>query len=774
MSTPLHEVPLLPPLPSAERLLDRVRRRWRFQEGTYGLCAVAAAAGFVVLLLLSLDLAFGLSSSARALLRFLPVLAALGVLATRTLRLLRHPTRERVALLAEERLSLDNRLLTALEPVPEGPLTRAFRADAERRIASADPRRAVPLRLSLPLLLVTGVAVAVAGAVLLAPRGADAMLRRWLHPEALSGSLRIAPAASAFPADVGGKTGRAATTAFGELRWRLEPPAYTGLPPRNEPAGEILSALPGSRIRIAGSVPGRNAEIKAARIGAGELTVHQQDGGWATEWTLATGDRGLVLRAFADGDEVARRIIPIVPGRDRPPEITLDEPAEDLVVAGPQGKIPVRVRARDDYGIAGLELHWIRSRGGGESFAFAEGRHPFAQIRRDRESRGTGEVRVGTGVVDLAELGLEPGDVLHLRAIARDRNDVEGPGEGVSETRIIRVANPDEMELVTTPLGLPPELERNPLLSQRMIILLTERLRDRAPRIGREATLREAQRIAGEQGRLRSRVGEQIFTRSTGGVQDPAALGGLGGDPAGEHGHGEEAGHANDPPAAANPEAVLEAAERATGSGRPEEFVHRHDEAPVIAVDRRLQSAYDAMWEAERTLNQGEPAAALPAEHRALELLQEGREAERVYARGRPPIAPVDVAEARGTGELEDASPAPRSVAPVADDSQRWLGELARVATALRASDGEAATELATLAARLLEDPGVDPRAAALLSRAADAAAAGEAGEAGALLVRARGLLGDAMHAAPSAIPPTPVVHDPAAGEYFRRLGRKP
>ena len=228
------------------------------------------------------------------------------------------------------------------------------------------------------------------------------------------------------------------------------------------------------------------------------------------------------------------------------------------------------------------------------------------------------------------------------------------------------------------------------------------------------------------------------------------------------------------PPAAADPEAVLEAAERATGSGRPEEFVHRHDEAPVIAVDRRLQSAYDAMWEAERTLNQGEPAAALPAEHRALELLQEGREAERVYARGRPTIAPVDVAEARGTGELEDASPAPRSPAPVAEDSERWLGELARVATILRAADGEAATELATLAARLLEDPGVDPRAAALLSRAADAVAAGESEQAGVLVARARGLLGDAVRAASPNILPTPLVHDPAAGEYFRRLGRKP
>ena len=48
----------------------------------------------------------------------------------------------------------------------------------------------------------------------------------------------------------------------------------------------------------------------------------------------------------------------------------------------------------------------------------------------------------------LDQLGLKPGDMVHLRAVARDGNDVSGPGLDASETRVLRVARAGEYDSV--------------------------------------------------------------------------------------------------------------------------------------------------------------------------------------------------------------------------------------------------------------------------------------------------------------------------------------
>ena len=71
-------------------------------------------------------------------------------------------------------------------------------------------------------------------------------------------------------------------------------------------------------------------------------------------------------------------------------------------------------------------------------------------------------------------------DVLQLRAVARDANDVSGPGLGSSETRAIRVARAGEYDSVSVDPAPPGEPEGQ-VLSQRMLINLTEALERRRP-----------------------------------------------------------------------------------------------------------------------------------------------------------------------------------------------------------------------------------------------------------------------------------------------------
>src|SRR5690606_31020612 len=112
------------------------------------------------------------------------------------------------------------------------------------------------------------------------------------------------------------------------------------------------------------------------------------------------------------------RVVPISVLQDREPAVTLHLPDEDIVLAAPRGVLPLRATAVDDHGVADFRISWILSRGSGESFSFTEGEWRW----RDTERRTDGIT--GEYDLDIAAAGLEPGDVLHVRAVARDGNDV--------------------------------------------------------------------------------------------------------------------------------------------------------------------------------------------------------------------------------------------------------------------------------------------------------------------------------------------------------------
>jgi hypothetical protein len=278
---------------------------------------------------------------------------------------------------------------------------------------------------------------------------------------------------------------------------------------------------------------------------------------------LTTADRGLEILAVMNADTLARRVLAIDAVPDAPPVVALVEPAADVVVATAHGVIPIVASAHDDSGIADFQLVWILSSGSGESFSFTDGGAAWDAVSDDDG------VRTGRFALDLAGLGLGPGDVLHVRAVARDGNDVTGPGEGVSATRLIRIAREGEEDEATTLIGFPLEPEKDPILSQRMIILLTEKLIERAPALSAAAVRTESEDIARQQARLRERLADIIYARSSG--QE----------------HEEGSGGAGDlsarrPPIDSLPpgererrlQEILDAASAATGQGTLEEMTH--------------------------------------------------------------------------------------------------------------------------------------------------------------------------------------------------------
>jgi hypothetical protein len=147
----------------------------------------------------------------------------------------------------------------------------------------------------------------------------------------------------------------------------------------------------------------------------------------------------------------------------------------------------------------------------------------------------------------------------------------------------------------------------------------------------------ESRTIAGDQKRLRRTVGEIVFTR-------------LGGESSGEE-HTDE----DSPTRAKTMQDMLARADSATNrSTDPIDFAG--GESPVVAVNKPLLEAYNAMWDASTELEVAEPARALPHMRRALAAIQRARAAERVYLRGRPPQVVVDVNRARLQGKDKGSS----------------------------------------------------------------------------------------------------------------------
>lgn len=710
---------------TALRLLDAVRNRVLLRAAVRGAGIALGTAAALFAILFVVDALAGLPAGVRRPVRWLPVLALFGAILP-VLRTRRLATTARLSRLVDERSDAGNVMSTRLTPNTSGPVADAFRARADLALGSVEPKRIVALdaggawgwaaaSTTLLVLLLVGTS------------DPDSLRARWLAP--VDEARVDAVADGAGP----GEAAAAALPTLGGLEILFQPPAYSGIPQSRLEDGRTLTALPGTRVSIRGDGTALPEDLDVEVVGRGPLTPRAVDGGWSVAWTVGPDDRGISVAAVTSGEVVDRRVIPLRLTRDRAPSVSLVEPSEDLVLATASATIPIRARALDDFGVRTLTLHWVHSRGSGESFDFSEGTWPW-----DSEAIVESGVE-GSYQLALPELSLAPGDVLHVRVTAEDGNDVTGPGLGASATRQIRISRESDLSDITTLVGFPIEREREPLLSQRMIILLTEELQDSAPSLDREALLAEARSIADEQARLRGRIGEQIFSRATGAMQDPE-----------EHLDFEE-GEA---------EVFLDELENAAAQGPvidPETGIanianveipaHDHDSDPIVAINRSLLTVYNYMWDAERDLRAALLDPSLVPQRLALDLLQELRDAERVFARGRVAVAPVDVPGVRGTGEVDDAAPVRRTPG---EASSRTTEEVVEVLDDLLAESPvatgrTASVQISGLALDLLEALD-DPQASEVLVEAATFAQEGAPEAVRARLSAARRILRGAVH----------------------------
>ena len=543
---------------------------------------------------------------------FLPALAALAAAAVTVYRAWPGGSLERVALWVEEHdPSLKFALVTASDPAsrPSEELERAAAFDVQRTVL-----RPVARMLAIAIgavLLSGGAALALSGAV-----GA----REMLGGRASAAAVRSAAA----PDDP-----------LAGIRVTIDPPAYSGLRATTADDPSAIAALRGSRISITGRGSGVSAFLGDAAVGV------TRGRGWRARLEMPARPIALTLR---HGDR--RRVIVLEPRLDAAPKVRLTSPPRDTIMQRATGSVRVAATIEEDVGIADGYIEYMLSSGAEETFTAR------TVVAGTREFRGAARGELST-TIDLGALRMGPGDLISIRAVARDANAVSGRGVGVSDTRTYRMARRDEYDSVAVEAGA-PIIPESTVVSQRMLILRAEALVREQPSLARDSMLTRVRGIATDQIRLRERVHDLIY-------------------PAHTHAEGEI-------------EAEGEPEDTEEGSG---------------PVNPNLKTAYEEMWSASRELQIAEAAAALPFMRAAAAALDRARLANRYYLRSRTSRVVVDVPRARMQGKDRGGS-ATRNPRSADTTLQQVARDFARAA-ALR-DPTAAANELSLVRVRALED----------------------------------------------------------------------
>lgn len=540
-----------------------------------------------------------------------------------------------------------------------------------------------------------------------------------------------------------------ATPVLQSTTLQITAPAYTGQPPRTQ--SELDAQAPaGARLRWSLRFSPQPQRVALQLHDGREIAFMHEDEAWVATLRL---DQSWLYRIAVDGDTdgVLARAQPwrldAVP--DRPPEIRVRTPEATLsTFTRGQRSWPLEFEASDDHGIApDARLRITVTRGSGEGITFEDRTLPL---------RGGGEARLRTfaTTLDPVALGIEEGGDLVAQLEVRD-NRAPTPQTARSASLILRWPPPAPVDAD----GL-EGLARNVLpayfRSQRQIIIDAEALLAEQARIERTVFESRSDTLGVDQRILRLRYGQFLGEESEGGARPPPTADAEPSPPprkplpiddfgqsdtpvtqsdaahADDHDH-DHADHddAHDHASAAHGAGAHNhdhdhAPQDATTFGRAEDvlstFGHTHDlpEAATLldpATRELLRAALGEMWQSELQLRQYAPRAALPYANRALELIKQVQQADRIYlARVGAILPPVDFTRRLG-GERDGIAPrkvpAPErgdaDVPAVAWNALAWndAADLAALVTWAQAHPRQVDDPLALLAAvdALQRDP---------------------------------------------------------------------
>ncbi len=473
----------------------------------------------------------------------------------------------------------------------------------------------------------------------------------------------------------------------------LVPPAYTGIPPSTTKKMDV-KAIEGSKLTWTWTF---NQALSAANLllNNDKKIALTPNGNTLTLKDFLLLENGFYALEFRgqDGETKISDYYKLVVIKDVPPIIEVNNLKQYSEFRYDTSKtISIQAQVSDDYGLSKLYLVTTVSRGAGESVKFANDTLALSPKYTSPRAASVGKT------LHLHQLGMEPGDELYFHLEALDNKT---PDPQITRTFKYIAVFEDTLRIKLDVSGSiavsqMPEFFR----SQRQIIIDTENLIASQKKKTTKEFNDNSESIGIDQKMLRLRygkfLGEESVTKiGPRGKEEPA-------EQEEEHDHeehhdhhnhdheehhdhiehhdhddhhdheehheheehdheeeeiemGHEHGHEHE-----GHDHGTEGEEQDEVAKLLEPYVHAHDnveEATFFdgSTKAKLRAALSFMWDAELQLRLHQPKKALPYEHKALKLIKEIQQANRVYverAGFEPPV--IKVTEKRLKGELDD------------------------------------------------------------------------------------------------------------------------
>lgn len=445
----------------------------------------------------------------------------------------------------------------------------------------------------------------------------------------------------------------------------VTPPAYTGHASRTA-NGFTVEAEEGSTVawRIdVGQMP-RDAKLSAGAI---DVPLQEADGRLAGLRSVRDSMLFVLSGTLPDGSAWnPSELFSIKVLKDQPPTVRIVQPAQTRteIVPPVTGPVIVQAAVTDDYAVTDAHLVATVAKGSGESVKFREQTIPF-------DAGGS------TKVLDLAALGMEPGDELYFFVEAFD-NRQPTANRTRSETRFVRLRGPDERQTTTgrgiAGINLVPQYFR----SERQLIIDTEKLLADQPALPDREFRTRGNDLGADQALLRLRYGrflaedqedspltdhlettlDPLQRPAPAAAPGPHAAAGIAQRFRQEHLEQDREGGGADAGANFPPGGTPLSAEQVR-----QPFVDSHDQHDKntffdTETKGTMRDALSAMWAAEGLLRTARPGEALAPEHRALDILKDLQQSTRAYVQHVGFEAPPLKIEARRLqGETTDVPP---------------------------------------------------------------------------------------------------------------------
>jgi hypothetical protein len=312
--------------------------------------------------------------------------------------------------------------------------------------------------------------------------------------------------------------------------------------------------------------------------------------------------------------------------KDEAALISISSPKQySTIDFGEVQRTKVQVQVNDDYGVKEVFISATISRGQGEGVEFKE-----QTIRFSDKIKGEKEYKLQKAI-DLASLGMQPGDELYFFIHAMDsRNQVSR--SDVYQVSIQDTAKLMSMDGMLGGVNLIPEYFR----SQRQIIIDTEKILKEKNSISEEEFKSRSNNLGIDQKLLRLRYGKFLGEESEG------EIGG------GNEEHADHEGHENEEAGAdfSNAEEIMDS------------YTHKHDVAEDATffepeLKAQLKATLAEMWKSELRLRTYKVEEALPFEYKALRLLKDLQQKSRAYVSKTALKTATIKPEKRLTGELD-------------------------------------------------------------------------------------------------------------------------